>query len=69
MIEPSTSARPTDSENPDAEQHIRERAYELWELEGKPEGTGEKYWHRAKELIEAQMQSSYPPTQSRAHRT
>lgn len=51
------------------EQQIRDRAYRLWESEGRPEGRADEYWHRARELIEAETQSSYPPTQSRGHRT
>jgi hypothetical protein len=53
----------------DLEQRIEARAYQLWEAEGRPEGRAEEYWHRARELIEAEAQSSYPPTQSRGHRT
>jgi hypothetical protein len=29
------------------EQAVRERAYLLWEKEGRPEGRAEEYWHRA----------------------
>jgi hypothetical protein len=29
------------------EQAVRERAYALWEEEGRPEGRAEEYWHRA----------------------
>ena len=29
------------------EQAVRERAYALWEQEGRPEGRAEEYWHRA----------------------
>lgn len=29
------------------EQAVRERAYALWEQEGRPEGRAEDYWHRA----------------------
>ena len=66
---PEKSSPTGQTENSDTEQRIRERAYELWELEGRPEGSPEAYWHRAKELIEAETHSAYPPTQSRAHRT
>ena len=31
----------------DLEQRIRERAYEIWENEGCPEGRGEEHWQRA----------------------
>src|SRR3954452_1187743 len=29
------------------EQAVRERAYLLWEQEGRPEGRADEYWHRA----------------------
>jgi hypothetical protein len=48
---------------------IRARAYGLWKAEGSPEGRAEEYWHRARELIEDEAQSGYPPAQSRGHRT
>lgn len=53
----------------DLEQLIRERAHQLWESDGRPEGRDEEYWHRARELINAEAQAAYPPTQSRANRT
>jgi Protein of unknown function (DUF2934) len=53
----------------DTDQRIRERAQKLWELEGKQDGREEEYWHRARELIEDENKSSYPPTQSRGNRT
>ncbi len=53
----------------DTEQRIRQRAHLLWELEGKQDGGVDEYWHRARELIEAESQAAYPPTQSRGHRT
>jgi hypothetical protein len=54
---------------PDLEQAIRERAFLLWELEGRPEGREEEYWHRARERIEAETHSAYPPAQAGHHRT
>jgi hypothetical protein len=51
------------------ERLIREVAYQLWESEGRPEGREEEYWHRARERLEAETYSSYPPTQSRSDRT
>ena len=53
----------------DTEQRIRERAHLLWEAEGKQEGGIDAYWHRARELIEDEAKSAYPPTQSRGNRT
>lgn len=29
------------------EQRIRERAYALWDADGKPDGTPDEYWYRA----------------------
>jgi hypothetical protein len=36
---------------PEREARIRERAYHLWEEEGRPEGRDAEFWERAKELI------------------
>ncbi len=53
----------------DDERRIQLRAYLMWEMEGRPDGRADEYWHRARERIEAETQSAYPPTQSRGHRT
>jgi hypothetical protein len=37
--------------NPQREQRVRERAYQLWESEGKPHGRDVEYWERARELV------------------
>ena len=42
----------------DAETQIRERAYLLWEKEGRPDGRGQEFWERARLLHEAE---SAPP--------
>ena len=34
------------------EQRIRERAYALWEADGRREGAHEEHWHRARQEIE-----------------
>jgi hypothetical protein len=67
MNEPSENPAP--SEDGEADELIRLRAYALWELEGKPEGRLDEYWLRARELIEDEKRSAYPPTQARGHRT
>jgi hypothetical protein len=36
--------------DPEREQRIRERAYHLWEADGKPHGRDVEYWERAREL-------------------
>ena len=50
------------NEKDEQEELIRQRAYLLWDLEGRPEGRDEEYWHRARELIESEAQSAYPPS-------
>jgi hypothetical protein len=37
--------------NPAREQAVRERAYHLWESEGKPHGRDVEFWERARALI------------------
>jgi hypothetical protein len=37
--------------DPDREQRVRERAYHLWETDGKPHGRDVEYWERARELV------------------
>ncbi|CAI8944039.1 DUF2934 domain-containing protein [Pseudomonas sp. IT-P74] len=45
---------------------VRERAYELWEKDGRPEGSEELYWRLAQEQLEAeatpQAASEWPAT-------
>jgi DUF2934 family protein len=36
------------------EQKIRQRAYELWEEDGRPSGRADEYWHRAEREIAAE---------------
>ena len=69
MSDETASSKPQEGEPAgDTEQRIRERAHKLWESEGKQDGKDEEYWHRARELIEDEDKSSYPPAQSRGHR-
>jgi hypothetical protein len=64
------SEKPTEGEpDTETEQRIRRRAHLLWEAEGRQEGGVKTYWHRARELIEDEAKSAYPPTQSRGNRT
>lgn len=37
--------------NPAREHRVRERAYQLWEADGKPHGRDVEYWQRARELV------------------
>jgi hypothetical protein len=48
---------------------VRVRAYLMWEADGKPYGQADLYWHRARERMEAETHSSYPPAQSGKHRS
>ena len=38
-------------ESPNHEARIRERAYQLWEEDGRPHGREHEFWERAKELL------------------
>jgi DUF2934 family protein len=40
------------------EARIRQRAHEIWEREGRPEGAQEEHWRRACEEIDAEDQST-----------
>lgn len=42
---------PLDDTDTAQQQRIRERAYALWEADGRPEGRDLEYWERARELI------------------
>jgi hypothetical protein len=57
--ETHTEQDPTNAST-NGDQHIRERAFLLWEAEGKPEGRIDGYWHRAREIIESESRSSPP---------
>jgi hypothetical protein len=70
MADTTKQSRQEDNEDPARrEQRIRERAYLMWEADGRPEGTAEEYWKRAQELIEDESRSASPPTASRGNRT
>jgi hypothetical protein len=58
-----------DNAAPSFEDVIRTRAYLMWEADGKPEGGADQYWHQARERIEAETHSAYPPAASAAHRS
>ena len=44
---------PTDENqaNVENERLIREKAYQLWQADGAPEGKADHYWHLARKLI------------------
>ena len=39
----------------DIETRVRQRAYELWEEAGRPEGRGDEFWHQAQADIMPMM--------------
>ena len=39
----------------DREERIRQRAYDLWQREGAPEGRDQDHWHEAVAPIDAEM--------------
>ena len=70
MQEQEKAAKSAASGAPEeSEERVRQRAYALWEMEGRPEGRADEYWHRARELIDDETRSGYPPSQARGHRT
>lgn len=44
------NSNPLDSD-PARESRIRERAYHLWEADGRPDGRETEFWERARELV------------------
>lgn len=52
----------------DIERRVRERAYEIWESEGRPEGRSEDHWKQARaEFSEAAAEATHnPPLQGSA---
>ncbi len=45
------TTNPLDDSDETRQLRIRERAYHLWESDGRPEGRDAEYWERARELI------------------
>lgn len=43
------------------EEAIRERAYALWEQNGRPEGSADDFWNEARQQLEAQESSPAEP--------
>ncbi len=39
---------------------IRQRAYQLWEKSGRPDGKAEEHWEEARRQIDAEQASSKP---------
>jgi len=58
-----------DSLKQGSDERVRVRAYLMWEADGRPTGQEDLYWHRARERMEAETHSSYPPVQTGKHRS
>lgn len=66
MDHPS-SETPENPTKPDLEHRIREKAFQIWQMDGSPEGREEHYWYLARDLIEAEVEaeakaSKHPPS-------
>ncbi len=46
---------PLDEHDPAYQHRVRERAYHLWEAEGRPHGSDQEYWERARELVDMEL--------------
>jgi hypothetical protein len=42
------------------EDQVRQRAYQLWEQEGRPEGRQDEFWYRARQEIQGAEDGSEP---------
>ena len=51
------------------EDRIKERAYQLWEADGRPEGTDQVYWFKAVAELATETARSLKPARKRATRT
>ena len=48
----------TDNESEPSEEDVRKTAYGFWESDGRPEGSHEEHWHRAREHHRKQRRGS-----------
>jgi hypothetical protein len=46
---------PLDDHDPAYQARVRERAYHLWEADGRPEGNDQDFWERARELVDMEL--------------
>jgi hypothetical protein len=51
----------------DRDQERRERAYKIWENEGRPEGRHEDHWQRAEDQHEATEKEAAEVTEANEH--
>ena len=45
----------------DFEKRVRDRAHQLWEEEGRPEGQSEEHWRRAAALVQSEQDAGPAP--------
>ena len=48
----------------DRERRIHERAYALWQSEGRPEGRHEEHWRQAREAVDGEDAAAGSPATS-----
>ena len=53
----------------DHERRVRERAYRIWEEEGRPNGRADTHWEMARELVAIEQNQARQPNRSGATRT
>ncbi len=46
------------------EHHIRQRAYEIWEREGRPDGHQDEHWAKARQEIETENSALSPAAEA-----
>jgi hypothetical protein len=63
MIVESQIGEATVASDVDREQHIRERAYEIWLEEGQPYGHSKEHWAEAKKQL-AEEKNTEPETKT-----
>jgi hypothetical protein len=68
-----SSHNPHPAADPEREHRVRERAYLMWESDGKPHGRDVEYWERARALVAMEDSAGAgllpnPQTQSEAGR-
>jgi len=53
------TAMPTNQQPTPSDEQIRDRAYLMWEREGKQDGKSEEYWLRAKAELEIEIDAKW----------
>ncbi|MGZ8321568.1 MAG: DUF2934 domain-containing protein [Rhodoplanes sp.] len=53
----------------DHERRVRERAYRIWEEEGRPDGRADTHWEMARELVAIEESRTRRPSRFGATRT